>query len=248
MALQAAIPYSREAFLGVFEAYNEAVWPAPVILYLVAIACLMLVFHDRRWARRTVLALLGGLWLWTGVVYHLLYFTEINTAAWGFGALFVAQALLLFLAALGERTQMAVPPLSRSFGAIVVLYALVVYPMLAVLSEHSYPRSPTFGTPCPMVVFTFGILLLTSQSVPWWLFVIPAGWALVGAAAPFQFGIWEDFGLIVAAVLAVAILIARSRRGAVLVQSEPSPPRPATGELLGLDPDRLRDAAGRPRG
>jgi hypothetical protein len=214
------MPFSRAEFLQVFESYNQAVWPAPVILYVIAVAGLMLAFTDRSWARRATLAILGGLWLWMGVVYHLLHFTQVNLAAWGYGAAFIAQALMMFLAALGHRPRATEPPLSYTFGMVLVVYALVVYPVLGVLSDHSYPLAPTFGTPGPTTIFTFGILLLASQSVPWWLFVIPAIWALIGAMAPFQFGIWEDFGLIFAAFVSLAIVIARSRRGAALVRVE----------------------------
>jgi hypothetical protein len=205
-----AIPFSRDEFLEVFAAYNRDIAPGQGVLYLVGLACLILVFCDRGWARRTIMILLGGLWLWMAVAYHLLYFTRVNLAAWAFAALFITQTALLFRAALDDRAQLSEQPLSRSFGAILVLYAMVVYPILGQLSDHAYPRAPTFGLPCPTTIFTFGVLLLTSQRVAWWLFVIPSAWAVVGATAPFQFGIWEDLGLLIAAVISVAVAVRRT--------------------------------------
>jgi hypothetical protein len=204
-----AIPFSRDEFLQVFESYNRALWPGQVFLYLVAFACVVLVLLDRSWARRTVAAMLGGLWLWMGVAYHWMHFTRINPAAWIFGGLFVVQASLFFVAALRERGRATAEPLSRSLGGLLLGYALIAYPLLGALSDHAYPRAPTFGLPCPTTIFTFGVLLLASQHVSWWLIVIPALWAAVGATATFQFGIWEDVGLLLAAFVSVAVLIAK---------------------------------------
>ena len=49
--------------------------------------------------------------------------------------------------------------------------------------RHSYPGAPTFGiTPCPVTLFTFGLLLLATTPVPWLLLVIPVAWSLVGGS------------------------------------------------------------------
>lgn len=52
-----ALPFSREAFFGVFRAYNEAVWPAQWVLYGLALVCLVLVVRRPREADRAKLAL-----------------------------------------------------------------------------------------------------------------------------------------------------------------------------------------------
>jgi hypothetical protein len=97
-------PFTASQFLDVISQYNGVAWPAQVIFY--GLAALMIY-----WAARPsqspdgwVSGLLAFLWAWMGVVYHWLFFTSINPAAWDFGALFVAQAVV-FLAAgtLGTR-------------------------------------------------------------------------------------------------------------------------------------------------
>jgi uncharacterized protein DUF6064 len=51
---------------------------------------------------------------------------------------------------------------------------------------HRYPEMPMFGvTPCPVTIFTFGLLLLTVRPVPRSLFVIPFVWSAV--APPFSY-------------------------------------------------------------
>ena len=57
---------------------------------------------------------------------------------------------------------------------LLVAYAAVLYPLLGQWSGHVYPAQPTFGiTPCPVTLFTFGALLLTSAPLPRWLLIIP---------------------------------------------------------------------------
>ena len=59
-------------------------------------------------------------------------------------------------------------------GGLFLLYALAIYPLLGWLSGHTYPRSPSFGlTPCPVTIFSVGLLLWTTGRVPKYLLVIP---------------------------------------------------------------------------
>jgi MFS-type transporter involved in bile tolerance (Atg22 family) len=205
------VPFSRDEFLGVFEAYNQAVWPAQVGLYVAAVIALVLAARTRGAASKGALAMLAALWLWMGVAYHFAFFTAINPAAWVFGATFVAQASLFGLAALREPDHATPSPAwSRTLGATLLAYALLVYPLLGRFSDHSYPRSPTFGLPCPTTIFTFGLLLWLPGPAPGWLLVIPLLWAVVGSSAPFSFGIWEDLGLPVAAAIGVVGVLVRA--------------------------------------
>jgi hypothetical protein len=43
--------------------------------------------------------------------------------------------------------------------------------------------------------------------VPWWLCVVPIGWSAVATVAATTLGVWEDFGLPVAAILTVAAIV-----------------------------------------
>ena len=223
------MPFSRDAFLGVFEAYNQAVWPAQVGLYVLAGVALVLAALGRPAARRASMAILAALWLWMGVAYHFAFFTAINVAAWVFGGAFVVQALLFGVAALRDQSDaIASPRWSRSLGASLIAYAVVVYPLLGQLSDHPYPRSPTFGLPCPTTIFTFGLLVLLAGPPPRWLLVIPGLWAVVGSSAAFMFGIWEDMGLAVAAVVGVVGVVLRARSGNARTGHRTTTPAPAS--------------------
>lgn len=206
------LPFTEREFLAVFQQYNETVWPIQVILYLIGWTAVGLAWSSRRFASRTVGLLLGGLWLWMGVAYHLWWFSRINPAAYVFAVLFIVQGILFLHAAAQNRLE--IHPRFDLFGALgaaLIVYALLVYPLLNMLLGHAYPESPTFGLPCPTTIFTFGMLLWT-KNLPRRLLVVPALWTLIGGTAVFFLGMWEDLGLLVAGLLAVPLLVGRHSR------------------------------------
>jgi hypothetical protein len=96
--------------------------------------------------------------VFVGLLYHATFFRAINPIALVFGALFVAQAIvLIWSGVLHDRLAFAPDNGARSLaGAVMVLYALLIYPLLGLAFGHVYPASPVFGVaPCPMVIFTF---------------------------------------------------------------------------------------------
>jgi hypothetical protein len=57
-----------------------------------------------------------------------------------------------------------------------------------------------FGiTPCPVTIFTLGLLLL-ARPMYWWLLVIPVLWSLVGGSAAFLLRVPQDWVLLVSGV------------------------------------------------
>jgi hypothetical protein len=197
------LPFTADQFFEVFRQYNEAVWPAQLLLTLLAVALLALAVLNHPRHPRLVPAILAALWLWMGAAYHLTFFAEVNPAAFLFGALFLVQGLLFAWLAVRETTFTFSPRSSAGgvAGWALVLYALVVYPALGLMLGHAYPASPTFGLPCPTTIFTLGVLLWARPFLPWRLLVIPMGWTIVGGVAALQLGVWEDLGLVVAAMI-----------------------------------------------
>lgn len=160
-----------------------------------------------------------------GAVYHILFFSDINRAAYLFGGLFLVQGLLFLVAGgfLGNLDFQVRADLSGIAGGVLVLYAMVIYPALGALLGHGYPSSPVFGVaPCPTTIFTFGLLLWTRGRAPGWLFVIPVLWSALGFLAALQLGILEDIGLLVAAVVAGTMLLVRDRL--LFIPTDPGSP------------------------
>jgi hypothetical protein len=86
------LPFTEPQFLDVFGAYNARVWPVVLGLWVATL------WYSERFVRgqagSVALSALGAIhWAWSGLVYHALFFTRINPAAWLFAALFVLQAV-----------------------------------------------------------------------------------------------------------------------------------------------------------
>lgn len=212
------LPFDKAQFFQVFADYNLAVWPAQAIAYLAAWAALVLSVRREPVLHRLVWVIVAALWAWTGFAYHGLYFAEINPIARVFAAAFVLQAALLayYGGARGAAPFGRVEPHRAILGWTAIVYATVLYPAVGVLNGHDWPAMPTFGvTPCPLVIFTFGLLLLTPASTPRLLLAIPLAWAIVGGSAAVVLDVPQDWMLPLAgaALLVDELRRARTARG-----------------------------------
>jgi hypothetical protein len=143
----------------------------------------------------------------------LIFFSSINPAAYIFGTLFILQGLLFIYAGVIKK--------SASFdyktdtlhitGIVFIIYALFIYPMLGISFGHVYPKSPTFGLPCPTTIFTFGILLWSIR-IPKWLVIIPFIWSIIRFTAVLNFGVAEDSGLLITGIISTILLLFRKKK------------------------------------
>lgn len=208
------LPFTKEQFLNVFELYNLTVFPIQIVFYLLAFLSIILLFKPVIRKNRIISATLFSLWIWIGIVYHILFFSTINKAAYFFGILFVIQAILFFVYGFVKdkfnfEYQKSIKNL---FGLVFVFYALIIYPVLGYFFGHHYPKSPTFGLPCPTTIFTFGILLFTTKRIPVALVLIPLIWSIIGFGAAVTLTIYEDYGLLISGLISfVLILISNNK-------------------------------------
>ena len=208
------LPFTIEQFYDVFREYNTTVWPAQVLLLVLAVAAIAMVAVRRSWSGAGVSTILAILWAWIGVAYHLAFFTTVNPLAYGFAALSVAGSLVfLWQGVVRRRLEFRFASNTRTgVGLFLVVFALVVYPAWSFFAGHRYPNLPTFGLPCPTTIFTLGVLAFTVTPYPRSPFAAPVLWSLVGGQAAFLLGVPQDFGLLVTAVVGV-VLVTRSRAG-----------------------------------
>jgi len=206
------MPFTQAQFFAVFVTYNNAIWPAQWLAYALGIVLTVVAWRGREGAARTVATALGILWAWTGVAYHWLHFASINPAAYILGAAFVLQAALLLVVALRPFAWRRARGVRRAAGLAAILYALLVYPLLGLVLGHGWPAMPAFGVaPCPLTLFTLGLLLLAANA-PLWLFAIPLLWSVIGGLAAWLLGVPEDLGLWVVGALTAALLLLSRRR------------------------------------
>ena len=216
------LPFGREQFLDAFARYNAAIWPLQIAAAVLGVAVVVALWRWPVSGWRLVCAALALQWLWTGVVYHGLFFARINSAAFAFAGLFALQGLLFARWAwTGRREPATASGLAACFGWVLVAYAGLLYPLVGAIAGHRYPAVPMFGvTPCPVTLFTFGALLVGARTVPRHLLLIPGLWAVVGGSAAFLLGIPQDWPLLLGGVAATAVLW----RGAAPVRGAISAP------------------------
>lgn len=206
------LPFSREAFIALFVDYNLAVWPVQVLAYLIGIGMLVLLFQQARLSGRLISLGLAAMWLWTGAVYHGIYFSGINAAALPFSILFIIQgAAFFYLGAVKGRLRFGTPSGTEGWlGLALIGYAALLYPIIGIWLGHEYSEIPMFGvTPCPVTIFTLGLLLLTTGHVSRWLLPIPFFWTLIGGSAAFLLDMPQDWLLLFTGVTAVPLLVRR---------------------------------------
>jgi hypothetical protein len=204
------LPFTTEQFLAVFEGYNLAIWPIQIVAYGLGVSAVLVTLSRRPYGDRIASGILAVLWLWTGLVYHVLFFAPINPIATLFGAAFIGQAVIwAFAGVVMDRLRFRIGrDLPSVAGGACIVYAMALYPLIGYLLGHGYPRSPSFGvTPCPLTIFTFGLLLWSRVRVPRYVLAIPVAWSVVGMSAAVTLGIVEDLGLLVAALVGIALLI-----------------------------------------
>ena len=207
------MPFTAAEFLDVFRDYNTSVWPAQIALIALAVACGVLLIRARAHDSRSIATVLGLLWCWMAVAYHFMFFASINRAAILFGFVFLCEAFLLFWYGVrAERLRFAVThDVYGVIGSVMIVFALVGYPVLGFALGRRYPASPTFGLPCPTTIFTLGFLLLARAPVPRRLLVIPILWSLLGAMAATRLGVAEDYSLLVAGLVTIGLVLWRDR-------------------------------------
>lgn len=208
------IPFTADQFYGVFRDYNDAVWPAQVFLVVLALAAVALALRRTRWSGVGVSAILGLLWAWIAVAYHLVFFTRISAPAYAFAVVaMTGAAVFVWQGVIRRRLEFGwAPGWQSAAGVALIVFALVVYPIWSAQAGHSYPATATFGLPCPTTIFTIGVLAFAARPYPRGPLIAPLLWCFVGAQAAFVLSVPPDLGLIAAAVVGIGLLVTARRQ------------------------------------
>jgi len=204
-------PFTTEQFFSVFEKYNHSIFPVQIILFLLGVCALIIIGSKMKQKDKFVAAILAILWLWIGIVYQIGFFSGINKVAYGFGVLFILQGLFIsweggLLYNLKFDFKMS---LQAFFGYFFILYGLIIYPVVGYLVEQNLSRTISIGLPCPTIILTFGFFLLCDKKFSKYLLIIPSLWAVIGIRAALNLGVYQDFMMIIAAIIADVWLLTR---------------------------------------
>lgn len=208
------VSFSIDKFLGVFENYNQALWPVQVIFYTLAFVAMLVLVKQWWQAERIVFSILAFLWIWMGCIYHILYFSVVNAGAYVFGAFFILQGFIfIYYSVIKQRITLRIESeFSSIAGIALIIYSLFIYPVIGYVSGHFYPHAPTFGVPTPTTIFTFGILLLSPYRLRWYIMMIPFLWSIIGFFMAFDLSMLEDYLLVFAGMFASYVLIVMKPR------------------------------------
>jgi hypothetical protein len=204
---------SEEQLLDVFAAYNLQIWPLQILAYLLGIAALFLSVRKTGIASRLIPAILAIFWLWVAFFFWLPGLLQGYKPAYVFTAVFLIQGFLFLTFTIKPTLRFGLQKDIYSLaGIFFLLYALVGYPVVGILAGHIYPRLPSFGmTPCPLVTFTFGMLLLAKRKVAKTLLIIPFFYAL-SSLLWVSIGIFEDVGMIASGLLGAGMIWRRDSK------------------------------------
>lgn len=214
------IAFTPEVLFRLFDQYNAALWPLPLLAFGLALLAVLLAWKPRLLggvgSDRAVAAILAVFWLWTGVVFHGLYFSGINFIAPVYALLFVAQGLLLaWTGVVRGRLSFRFAPTRLGWAGIALaVLALAVYPLAGFLAGHGWARASLL-LPSPLVLFTLAMLALSPNRTPLRLIVIPVFWCLVAGLSGWLLNIVEDLILPLAGIAAAVLIVWKNRRAVV---------------------------------
>jgi len=208
------LPFTADVLFSSFAQYNNALWPAQILAFALALAAVLLTLRPVRGGDRAIAALLGAAWAWVGVRYHLMHVATLDFAAPIYGAFFVLEALLLAWMGVvrGRLAFRFRPNLPGWAGLTLALAALIAWPLADGLG-HGWHSVRLVGlAPGATAVFTLGLLLLTDRRTPFHLTIIPLLWTLIAGATAWILAIPQDLALPVAGLGAFALILWKNRR------------------------------------
>ena len=212
-----------EDFFVTLQTYNETILPITLIAYLLGIFAIYLCASRSGRSSKMVSLILAFLWFWSGIVFHIVFYGPVDVEILGqmmsgvwyvSGVLFLVQGLLFLVLGVAKSSlSFGLTEDSYSItGAIAVTYALMFYPLIGLLTGYNYPRYPLFGAPCPVNIFSVGVLLWADRKVPSYVAIIPLIWSVMGLMPVLVLGVWADIGLILSGIIGVPLILFHNRK------------------------------------
>jgi hypothetical protein len=209
------LPFTHDAFVEVFRIYNQAIWPAQVGAYLLGALTVLAALRPGQprigsFSRYSPRCGSGPGSSTTGCS------SARSTAPLSpSGSASFCRAACSSVSPLGRATPRFAARRDGTslLGLALVTYAMLLYPLVRALAGQVYPGIPVFGVaPCPVVVFTFGMLLMAERPVPVWLLVLPGLWSLIGGSAAFLLAVPQDWLLLLSGMVSVPLILRKGRK------------------------------------
>ncbi|TNE29916.1 MAG: hypothetical protein EP349_05985 [Alphaproteobacteria bacterium] len=207
------LPFTHDALVALFHSYNTGVQPAPWLMMCAALLALLCLFKPANIGGRAISAILALFWMWTGGVFHMMYFTPLNFMGPVYGFFFLMQAVL-FLAVgtvMGKMDFHVDKSPTALMGLVLIILALVGYPLVEKLTGLTISDVRFAGTaPGPTALFTVGLLMTVRQKHTALLMVlIPLAALGVEVYTGFVLNLPFDLYIAAAAICAAALIFTR---------------------------------------
>ena len=206
-------------FYSTLQSYNETFWYMIIITFLLGFVVVYLAARKSKSSSKVISAILSFLWIWSGIVFFIIYYGPMDAEFLGLvmpgvwylgGILFLLQGFLFLI--------FGVVKSSLSFrlggdwfsvvGALMVVYAMVIYPIIGFLTGYVYPRYPVFGiAPCPLTIFSLGLFQWSDRKMPIAIAAIPFIWALMGIMPVLALNVWADIGELLSAIIGFPLVL-----------------------------------------
>lgn len=208
------LPYTAEVLFALFDEYNLAIRPLQGVALFLTASILMLALRSRENRSRVIIAILAAGWIWTGAVFHLVYFRDLNFAAPAYGAIFILQGSLLFWSGV-YRNRISIrfqrKPASYA-GAVIFILSALVLPVIDWQQGLSWTEARfALLAPGTTAGLTLGLLMMVDRRPPLWIGAIPVLWTTVVGAHAAVLGLYQDIALTAAGLIALFWLVARAR-------------------------------------
>jgi hypothetical protein len=206
-------------FYGALQSYNEALWPMIIITFFLGVVVVYLAARKSGNSSRVISTILSFLWIWSGVVFFVIYYGPMDVeflglvmpGVWYLGGLLFFIQGVLFLVFGVVRSSLSFKLGGDWFslvGALIIVYGMVIYPLVGFLSGYAYPRYPVFGiAPCPLTIFTLGLLQWFDRKLPIVVTLIPFIWGLMGIMPVLALSVWADIGEISSAIIGFPLIL-----------------------------------------
>ena len=207
--------FSPRVYYRMFELHNGALWPAQLATMGFGIVILGSLLRPEGTLPRVGAAILGGLWIWMAWAFFWERYTTINWAAAYVAPAFALEGLLLIWAGAIEEKLRVLRWHGPAGMAAVALFgaAVVAYPLLAPLMQRPWAAAEVFGiAPDPTAIATLALLAIIDAPRRSLLMAIPLAWCAISAATLWTMGAADAALILAAALAAIAIAIASSRR------------------------------------
>jgi len=211
-SLSNLLMFSPRVYYRLLEQHNEALWPAQIICLALGFAVLAMLWRPVRGGGRLIPVILGAQWIWIAWAFLFERYATINWAALYVAPAFVLEGVLLIAAGLVGRG-LTVPRPRAGFadaGVALVFFALVCYPLIALLMQRPWQAAEVFGiAPDPTAVATLAALAVVTGRFRFALMVIPTLWCVITGLTLWTMGSGDFFVAPAGALVAIAVALAR---------------------------------------